>query len=332
MKLRPESLLRQRVVLRTRDPVELNNYIVGMEGTHERQVELSGDVKFELRRQSIGRVDIGLFYSSVPIVLKATRRAPDAYLLQFPLSGSIDLEIDGRAILVVPDSGVIVSPGQRVCRSATPGWTLALRIPGDLIRSRFIQRVGHSLRDSLEFRALISGAAEDIRCYCLLIIEAIDRCAASPGSAVAEVLEEGLVDLLLTLQPHSQGRALVDASAAERSERIRAVTQHVDKHVRESLTVERLARVAGCSVRALQATFIEISGLSPMEYVRRRRLAFARQLLESADGETTVSAVASLVGLSHLSRFASSYRAMYGEAPSETLRRAAMHSIQVSLP
>jgi len=62
--------------------------------------------------------------------------------------------------------------------------------------------------------------------------------------------------------------------------------------------------------------------MAPMAYLRMLRLRRAHVALREANpAETTVQSVALSLGLLHQGRFAASYRAMFGEAPSETLRR-----------
>jgi transcriptional regulator GlxA family with amidase domain len=171
---------------------------------------------------------------------------------------------------------------------------------------------------------LIRSAATELRNYALLVVEAIDCGMATCGSSLAGVLEAGFVDLLLTLQPHTQGEKLVAAEAASRADRIRAVTQYIDDHLDRKLAIEQLADVAGCSVRSLQATFMELCGMTPTEFVRRRRLAVARELLEAPEGDFTVTDVAQRTGFTQLARFSGNYKAVYGEYPSQTLGRVAV--------
>jgi transcriptional regulator GlxA family with amidase domain len=139
---------------------------------------------------------------------------------------------------------------------------------------------------------------------------------------VAEALATGLIDLLLDLQPHSYAELVRDARAAAKSTRIKVVADYLEGHLDEPLRIGTLAGVAGCSIRSLQSTFLEHCGCTPMEFVKRRRLARARQLLESAHRDTTVTQAALAAGFSHLGKFSQSYQEFYGERPSETLRRA----------
>ena len=87
------------------------------------------------------------------------------------------------------------------------------------------------------------------------------------------------------------------------------------------LTVHDLARTAGVSVRALQEGFLQHTGMSPMTYLRRIRLARAHDDLCRLDGSSwTVAEIAHRWGFVHMGRFADAYRAQYGHPPSHTLR------------
>jgi len=105
-----------------------------------------------------------------------------------------------------------------------------------------------------------------------------------------------------------------------------AVLSRVDRalpHLPEvSVTVVDLARAAGVSTRTLYRAFSRHRGAPPISHLRRSRLEQVRRRLESPLPGDTVSAVALDFGFSHLGRFASSYKRLCGEAPSETLRRA----------
>lgn len=92
----------------------------------------------------------------------------------------------------------------------------------------------------------------------------------------------------------------------------------------EPWSVGRLARTLGLSSRTLYRAVRRELGASPMALLRRARLAQARFRLASPEPGATVSTVALDCGFTHLGRFASQYKRLFGELPSETLRRAAL--------
>jgi len=64
-------------------------------------------------------------------------------------------------------------------------------------------------------------------------------------------------------------------------------------------------------------------GMGPIEYVSRRRMQLVHRALLNGDPDpANISAIARHYGFRSLGRFAADYRAIYGELPSETVRRS----------
>src|SRR6185437_10192194 len=78
---------------------------------------------------------------------------------------------------------------------------------------------------------------------------------------------------------------------------------------------------AGVRPRTLEAHFKRHLGTTPLGWVRRTRLARARQQLLAGGDEASVTGVAAATGFSELGRFAALYRQQFGELPSRTLKR-----------
>jgi AraC-like DNA-binding protein len=93
-------------------------------------------------------------------------------------------------------------------------------------------------------------------------------------------------------------------------------------HVSEPIGLERLALIAGVRPRTLETHFRTFLGTTPLGWLRRMRLAHARRELARARADMRVTDIALASGFTQLGRFASHYRAAFGEAPSMTLRRS----------
>lgn len=107
-----------------------------------------------------------------------------------------------------------------------------------------------------------------------------------------------------------------------RSEIVRRVRRFLDHQDGQPLALEDLARAAGVSGRTLHDAFKEQFGLSPKRFLRLRHLNAARRELLCADsGPVRVTDVATRLGIWELGRFARDYHTLFGELPSETLRR-----------
>ena len=85
--------------------------------------------------------------------------------------------------------------------------------------------------------------------------------------------------------------------------------------------VPALSEALGVPERTLRFVFAEQYGAGPTHVLRCRRLCQARRALLDVSDDATVSEIARRFGFRHLGQFASDYRALLGELPSETLRR-----------
>lgn len=128
-----------------------------------------------------------------------------------------------------------------------------------------------------------------------------------------------LVELVDALE--AGGRpARLDPSARRRM--VECVRELVESRPDVPLTVLDVCRAVGASRRKLQYCFEEILGTHPAWYLRVLRLnAVRRELREHSPASASVSDVACRWGFWHLSRFAAHYRELFGELPSDTLKR-----------
>ncbi len=85
-----------------------------------------------------------------------------------------------------------------------------------------------------------------------------------------------------------------------------------------------VARRLDVSTRTLEYSFQEVLDTTPAAYIKIVRLHEARRAIRRAAPQETVTNIAATWGFWHFGRFASDYRKLFGELPSETrgLRRA----------
>jgi AraC family ethanolamine operon transcriptional activator len=86
--------------------------------------------------------------------------------------------------------------------------------------------------------------------------------------------------------------------------------------------IENVCRALGVSERTLYYSFADTVGMTPVHWLRIQRLNQVHRVLKSADpAETMVKQIAIEKGFLHLGHFSANYKQLFGEAPSETLRR-----------
>ncbi|MBP0048932.1 AraC family transcriptional regulator [Marinobacterium sp. AK62] len=97
---------------------------------------------------------------------------------------------------------------------------------------------------------------------------------------------------------------------------------HIDAHIRDDIGVEDLAQMGNVSVRTVYNLFAKYFNVTPKLYIKQAKLKSLREELRHNNGHCNVTGVALDYGFTHLGRFSSDYRKMFGELPSETLKRA----------
>jgi AraC-like DNA-binding protein len=95
---------------------------------------------------------------------------------------------------------------------------------------------------------------------------------------------------------------------------------YIEDHLHEPIRAVDLSVFSGVSLRTLERCFAAHFQISPVAYIKARRLNAARRDLASANpSNESVAGVARRNGFSQLGRFSVEYRAHFGESPSQTL-------------
>ncbi|WP_322617878.1 helix-turn-helix domain-containing protein [Pseudomonas sp. BIC9C] len=160
--------------------------------------------------------------------------------------------------------------------------------------------------------------------FCRWLSGTLTRLSQTIDPPSREALTQQLLeDCLFILDNACVG---LDQGALQRRAGERAIMKRVGEWAadtpEEHLNLLELSQVAGVSLRQLQHAFKTYTGMAPTQWLRLRRLNSARrELLSCSPTQTTVAEVAMHWSFWHLGRFSSSYRALFKELPSDTLKR-----------
>ena len=162
-------------------------------------------------------------------------------------------------------------------------------------------------------RHVPAGAGTDLLRSYLRALSGADlepAAAFAAGNAALELLGAAL------------GAVITPNRAAARDAMRARITQHIEARLgdREALRPRRIAAANAISVRSLHGLFQE-TGDTVGAYVRRRTLHRARTELTRPPWPT-VTAVAHRWGFADAAGFSRSFRAQYGQAPSDAQRQA----------
>ncbi len=104
---------------------------------------------------------------------------------------------------------------------------------------------------------------------------------------------------------------------------VRDCIDYADSSGSSQPSMSELCRAAFASESRVRHAFVEIFDIPPTQYFQARLLSRLRNELVLADPAiSSVTWIASSLGVTQLGRIAGRYRRLFGEVPSETLRRA----------
>lgn len=134
-------------------------------------------------------------------------------------------------------------------------------------------------------------------------------------------LRDGVVDGFLTALADGVRRAPRRQGWINSARILRQVEDHLDQRPGRAVAIPELCQALSVSRRTLNRAFEEGLGVGPRTYLRLRALSAARKaLVAGREAGASVTQVALEHGFWELGRFSVTYRAMFGESPSQTLR------------
>ncbi|MFP4594272.1 helix-turn-helix domain-containing protein [uncultured Ralstonia sp.] len=126
-----------------------------------------------------------------------------------------------------------------------------------------------------------------------------------------------LLDVLIEEAPNRK----TDLTDAVRCDIVRRSREIVLAGGAESVTVLDLCRILRVSRRTLQNSFLQVTKMTPLGYLRAIRLSEVRRALMSSPRDAmSIGDAAARFGFFHQSHFTADYKTLFGELPSDTCR------------
>jgi AraC-like DNA-binding protein len=138
---------------------------------------------------------------------------------------------------------------------------------------------------------------------------------------VRRALEHQLIHVMVRCL--AEGAGVQTTTGAIRHEAIMArFEEYLEANSDRPLYLLEICAAVGVSERTLRASCEEHLGMGPIRFLTLRRMHLVQRALSCADpSSATVTRIVTDHGFWELGRFSVAYRALFGEMPSETLRR-----------
>jgi len=249
--------------------------------------------------------------------------ADDVILMAFMLSGKYEVRDGASGFIAGAGEAFIIESFQGLQLAASPD-VETLIMP---LRRAAVARAAEALSGQAaprhygfdrHFQLNDSGGMALSQLLQYLIVQ------ATMGNGALDALTTTLLIRHLLLNHSNLMRSANFRGAESAPYYVRRAEAFMVENFKEQISLERLALHAGVSIRTLTSGFRRHCGASPLAVLREIRLERARKQLRDPRGGS-VTDVALRLGFGHLGRFASLYRARFGESPSATLAESRAH-------
>jgi AraC family ethanolamine operon transcriptional activator len=166
-----------------------------------------------------------------------------------------------------------------------------------------------------------SERLDELRRLLLSVLQSLD---ANPTALqyrqTQRVLEQSLLSAVVATVPDND--ASPRPPTPNRRHIVDAAKAFMNARIAEPITVADVCVELGVCRRTLQYSFQDVLGINPVRFLRALRLnGVRRDLRNAATPANSVQDMAAKWGFWHLGHFVTDYKRMFGELPSETVRR-----------
>jgi len=142
------------------------------------------------------------------------------------------------------------------------------------------------------------------------------------SNGAADFFKRSILELMTTPVLHGAHDYRGPRLQQSKVQLVRDVECHLLKAGNRPVHITQLTEKFKVHRRALHRAFIDVLGIPPITFLRHKRLGNVHAVLLRGGPDAMIKAVAIEHGFLQLGRFAGEYRQLFGEKPSETLRRA----------
>jgi len=281
------------------------------------------DVPFRMSINSVYLDDVRI--SAVQTSGHRVRLVEDENItLLLPWTGTIQTDDIGRQIEAKADSMLIPTPGRRttVCE---PGYLgLVVQLPLTRLRSAAAQNPDDRWRPDDQAPGVVSvtaGEGAALGRYLRHLASELDQADSLLGNRRAATAAAVMLTELLGAAWQAATLRGEPALCPAGLHQVKLAEEIMRDRVAETISISALATRVGVSTRSLQLAFRQHRGVRPRQFLEEIRLDSAHARLLSAGPCDNVTTIALDCGVTHLGRFATRYRARFGESPLATLRR-----------
>jgi AraC-like DNA-binding protein len=251
------------------------------------------------------------------------------YVIYLVLAGSLDQKINHHQQLCCsPATATIINSGEPVeSFTSKAGKLLLISIDLNSVDLAMGKLLDKTLKQPVVFQSNIDLTSElglSLKKFGQFLWATADKHNPTDFSAlVLQKLEQAFLDCTIEGLPSNYSEELLYQNDGALSCHVRKAQLFIESNLHEDIKLGDIVAAVGVCSRLLQKAFSHHCGCSPMRFLTQARLKRIRQELERSADDIKIVDVMMHYGFTQGGKFAKEYQQLFGEKPSETLKRSA---------
>ena len=271
-------------------------------------------------RQVMQQDDFEIFHRMDTASGHISPHSHDFYEIYFPRVEGVSYMVDGRRFRLSPGSLLLIAPGQvHYSDVAVPGLVVERFVlwvnPGFIDSlTGLLPRVRNLSAQDLQGRNLITPDAETYELMLGMLLSLLHEKQLNDMDS-ASLNRLVMAQLLIHIsRAFSVGAGEFSRRNAQRYKEIMAVYDYISAHLKDELSIAALSEQFFMDKNTLTRQFKLVTGMTPAECIRRKRLDAAYMMITHGAG---ITESCHECGFSDYSAFYRAFRQTYGVSPRE---------------
>lgn len=313
------NVLRESVIYQESDPYAVSDYINKNIGNHTITIGKSESLKASVWHRDFSDVSLSRVTYGGQVRVQSTD-LEDIYHLQIVTKGKCYWKLADKDLITQAGEMLLLNPHDKVDLYYSKDCEkIIIKIPKSMIYSSLADSAMHVPNGGMRFDHRV-WKATDYKCL-MYLLRLIFRESESSQSNFSELAPYGSLLSIKLLDSFSNN---IQMSTDVKTHRcFSLIDDFITHNIKDDISVEQLAVLSKISQRTLYNIFTRYKSVTPMNYIKQKKLLHVRKALKTKEGEGScrnITEVALDFGFMHLGRFSSEYRKVFGELPSVTLR------------
>ena len=250
------------------------------------------------------------------------------FLLEVPSQGKLELGYKNNFMPFIYNSNHLMTNNEPVLyKYGKNAEHIGLRISQDILQTYALKFTNYQLDCPEKIKSNVLYTTQEslgIKNYLQFIAHQLStpRRAVFQSPLIAAEIQNTILSMLISLSNNNNFFLENQQNETCLPSYVKVATDYIDAHLSKPISLADLASITEVHASTLINGFRKHYNISPLAYLKCKRLEAARRDLLDADPKiTSVTDIATTWGFFHLSRFAQYYQNHFGELPSETLKK-----------